>query len=297
MWRYANPSSRRCRLDGSGDNRDTSGTNVKISVNEEAIMINLMRNAWLKSEDPLTCLLRVRNKLYSLWMCTSYPFESTGKKLSIHYPCALRRYTAKRVKLGNSVVIGKDSNLYIVQDDTSGVKLRIDDNCAIGARSTIAAANYIHIERDVITGTSVLIQDHHHTHEDLDLPIRDQGITGGGRIRIEQGCWIGQGAAIVCNEGELVIGRNSVIGANSVVGRSLPPHSVIVGNPGIIVKRAVRQKPAIAPALSVRSPSDIRDVASFSESGECFAQNLSSESASCRTDEHIVPEISAPVEV
>jgi len=135
------------------------------------------------------------------------------------------------------VIIGKDSDLYIVQDNAKEAKLVIDDNCSIGARSTISARNYIHIEKDVIMGTSVLIQDHHHTHESIDLPIRDQGITPGGRIRIEQGCWIGQGAAILCNKGEIVIGRNSVVGANSVVGRSLPPYSVLVGNPGIIVKR------------------------------------------------------------
>jgi acetyltransferase-like isoleucine patch superfamily enzyme len=139
--------------------------------------------------------------------------------------------------LGDFVIIGKDSVLYIVQDDAKEAKLVIDDNCAIGARSTISARNYIHIEKDVIMGTSVLIQDHHHTHESIDLPIRDQGITPGGQIRIEQGCWIGQGAAILCNEGEIVIGRNSVVGANSVVGRSLPPYSVLVGNPGMIVKR------------------------------------------------------------
>jgi acetyltransferase-like isoleucine patch superfamily enzyme len=200
-------------------------------------MVNLLRKAWLRFEDPLTLLLRARNKLFSLWMCTTYPFASAGCKVSMHFPCTLRRATAKQVRLGNSVIIGKDSVLYIVQDEAKEVKLVIDDNCAIGARSTISAANYIHIEQDVIMGTSVLIQDHHHTHANIDLPIRDQGITPGGRIRIEQGCWIGQGAAILCNEGEIVIGRNSVVGANSVVGRSLPPYSVVVGNPGIIVRR------------------------------------------------------------
>lgn len=200
-------------------------------------MGNQLREAWLRFEDPLTLLLRARNKLYSLWVCAIYPFASIGRKLSWHYPCALRRPTAKQVSLGNFVIIGKDSTLYIVQDEVDGLKLVIDDNCTVGARSTISARNYIHIEKNVIMGTSVLIQDHHHTHERFDMPIRDQGITPGGRIRIEEGCWIGQGAAILCNEGEIVIGRNSVIGANSVVGRSLPPYSVVVGNPGIVVKR------------------------------------------------------------
>lgn len=209
-------------------------------------MTNLFREAWLRFEDPLTLLLRARTKLYSLWLSTTYPFVSTGSKFSIHYPCSLRRPSARHIRIGHSVIIGKDSDLYIVCDEVTGVKLAIDDNCVVGARSLISAKNLIYIEKDVIMGTSVLIQDHQHTHENTDLPIREQGITAGGRIRIEQGCWIGQGAVIFCNEGEIVIGRNSVVGANSVVSRSVPPYSVILGNPGIVLKQFDAAKARVA---------------------------------------------------
>jgi acetyltransferase-like isoleucine patch superfamily enzyme len=200
-------------------------------------MANLFHESWLQFEDPLAFLLRARTKLYSLWLGATYPFVATGRKLSIHFPCNLHRPSASYIKLGNLVIVGKDATLYIVHDDSNEVKLAVDDNCVIGARCVISAKNLIHIEQDVIMGKSVLIQDHQHTHENTDLPIREQGITNGGRIRIEQGCWIGQGAVIVCNEGEVVIGRNSVVGANSVVARSVPPYSVILGNPGIILRR------------------------------------------------------------
>jgi acetyltransferase-like isoleucine patch superfamily enzyme len=79
--------------------------------------------------------------------------------------------------------------------------------------------------------------DHNHAFEDVTVPIALQGTTKGGTIRIEAGCWIGFGAAIVCNEGELVIGRNSVVGVNSVVTRSIPPYSVVSGNPARVVKQ------------------------------------------------------------
>jgi acetyltransferase-like isoleucine patch superfamily enzyme len=58
-----------------------------------------------------------------------------------------------------------------------------------------------------------------------------------GTIRIEEDCWIGFGAVVVCEEGELVIGRHSVVGANSVVTCSIPPYSVVAGNPAMIVKQ------------------------------------------------------------
>lgn len=215
-------------------------------------MTNLFREAWLNFEDPLVLLMRARSKLYSLWLSKTYPFVSTGRKLSIQYPCMLRRPLASQIKIGNEVIIGKDTILYVERDDVKEVKLIIEDNCTVGARSVISAKNLVHIERDVIMGTSVLIQDHQHAQDRSDLPIRAQGVTQGGRIRIEQGCWIGQGAVIVCNQGEMVIGRNSVVAANCVVGRNLPPHSVIVGNPGIIVKRLTPPTPASTEALVAR---------------------------------------------
>jgi acetyltransferase-like isoleucine patch superfamily enzyme len=189
-------------------------------------------------EDPLTLFSRAGTKLHSLWLRAMYPFAAAGKKLSIHFTCRLSRKAAHQMRIGNSVIIRKDAWLNIpVEAGAAGVKIIIEDNCLIGARNLISARNLIHIERDVMMGTSVLIQDHHHAYEDVLVPIRDQGCTPGGRIRIEQGCWIGQGAAIVCNEGELVIGRNSVIASNALVTRSFPPNSVLVGNPARLARQ------------------------------------------------------------
>jgi acetyltransferase-like isoleucine patch superfamily enzyme len=188
-------------------------------------------------EDPLSYFFRARTKLYSLWLGAIYPFASKGRNLSIHYAIKLSRRVAHQIKLGNSVIIWEDVWLFVLPDSGNNVKIIIDDNCSIGARSTITAKNCIHIEENVIMATSVLIQDHNHAYEDISRSIRHQGVTVGGRIRIESGCWIGQGAAIVCNEGEIVIGRNSVIGANALVTRSCPPYSVIVGNPGRVAKQ------------------------------------------------------------
>jgi acetyltransferase-like isoleucine patch superfamily enzyme len=187
--------------------------------------------------DPLEIFRRGVNRLLTLWLKSTYPFESLGPKLSVQFPLRLDRNSATRIKVGASVTIGKDVWLNVPVKGGDEVKIILGDRCSLGPRNILSAKNLIHIEKDVIFATSVLIQDHSHAYEDVRVPIKDQGITAGGRIRIEQGCWIGQGVAIVCNEGELVIGRNSVIAANALVTRSFLPYSVIVGNPARLARK------------------------------------------------------------
>lgn len=200
-------------------------------------MTNVSTPTPARFDDPLTLIFRAKTRLYSLWLRSTYPFAEVGRNLSVHPGCAISRRRAHQIRLGNSILIRKDAWLNVPYEAGQDEKLVIEDNCVIGIRSVISAKNHIHIERDVITAGAVLIQDHNHAYENVDIAIRDQGVTTGGRIRIEQGCWIGQGVAIVCNQGKLVIGRNSVIGANSVVTRSVPPYSVVVGNPGRVGKQ------------------------------------------------------------
>jgi acetyltransferase-like isoleucine patch superfamily enzyme len=190
------------------------------------------------SEDPLAGFSRALNKLRSLWVAWTYPFASIGKNVLVHYTCDLQRSRAKYIELGNHVSLGREVWLNIpnVSICTESAII-IEDGCGIGRRSVISAKNQIHIQRNTIFGPSVLIMDHNHAFENVTLPIAHQPMTPGGTIRIEQGCWIGFGAAIICGRGELVIGRGSVVGANSVVTRSVPPYSVVSGNPAKIVKQ------------------------------------------------------------
>jgi acetyltransferase-like isoleucine patch superfamily enzyme len=181
---------------------------------------------------------RILTKLYSIWVTSIYPFASRGKKISIHYTCDIRN--SELISLGNFVIVHKDAWLHGVpsQDKPDGQPtLTVGDMCLIGRRAHISAHNCIDLGPGVIVSASVLIQDHGHAYEEVMLPIRLQGLSKGGSIRIEEGCWIGQGAAIVCTEGELVLGRNSVVAANALVTRSAPPYSVLSGNPARVVKQ------------------------------------------------------------
>jgi len=191
----------------------------------------------LPLEDPLRLFPRILTKLYSIYVSLTYPFVSIGRNLSIHFTCRLHRPVASAVKLGNSIFIGKDAWLNVSDLKKGKLVLEIDDHCLLGPRCQISGKNQIHLEHDVLVSSSALIMDHSHAYDYLERPIMEQGVTEGGKVRVGHGSWIGNGAAIVCTRGELVLGHHCVVAANALVTSSCPPYSVIIGNPGKVIRQ------------------------------------------------------------
>jgi len=188
-------------------------------------------------EDPLFVVSRIVNKLHSQWLVWTYPFHSVGSEFWAHSSCELSRSVAPHIKIGDRVKMDRDVcfDIPLIPESDEPVIL-LEDGCNIGRRCLICARNRVQIGKNTVFAPSALVMDHGYAFDDLDAAINHRGATEdgskeGGKIRIEEGCWIGFRAAIVCSEGELVIGRNSVIGANSLVTRSIAPYSVVTGNP------------------------------------------------------------------
>jgi len=193
----------------------------------------------VRMEDPFTLFSWAVGRLYSLWVRATYPFDSVGKNLFIDHTTILNRRLAPGIRIGNSVIFRNHAwvNTFDLSGVKGDVKIIIEDHCVINAQCVISAKNKIHLEPHVMVSACALIMDHNHAYEDINVPIQAQGLTPGGTIRIEEGCWIGHGAAIVASQGELVLGRNCVVAANALVTRSFPPYSVIVGNPARLARQ------------------------------------------------------------
>lgn len=88
------------------------------------------------------------------------------------------------------------------------------------------------IHRNCLLGSGVhlLSGKNQHRFDDPDKPIRLQGgeFT---KISLGENSWVGNGAIIMAN-----VGRDCIIGAGSVVTDDIPPGSIVVGNPGKVVR-------------------------------------------------------------
>lgn len=109
---------------------------------------------------------------------------------------------------------------------------------SLGDKSVLARDISINCYLDVEIGDSALIadsvyiSDFDHKFADLEMPIKDQGITK-SRVRIGRNVWLGTKVTVARG---VTIGEGAVVGANAVVTHDLPAYCVAVGMPARVIK-------------------------------------------------------------
>jgi len=107
----------------------------------------------------------------------------------------------------------------------------IGDNTLVGMSNVIIGP--VSIGNNVILAQHIVLSGLNHEYRDINIPIVDQKVTV-SPIVVEDDCWIAANSVITSG---VTIGKHSVVAGGSVVTKSVPPYSVVAGNPAKIIRQ------------------------------------------------------------
>lgn len=187
---------------------------------------------------PIFKIIQMWNRLvnFSLSSILSKKLSSSGRFCVIR-PVSIVGY--KYIKV-HSVTAGPNLRIEVLEkyeEQTFCPLLVIGEHVSFNVNCHIGVINRIVIGNNVLIGSNVLITDHSHGTTDLKTlegtHPQHRLLFSKGPVVIEDDVWIGDNVSILPN---VIIGKGCVIGCNTVVNKSVPPYSIVVGNPMRILK-------------------------------------------------------------
>jgi acetyltransferase-like isoleucine patch superfamily enzyme len=135
------------------------------------------------------------------------------------------------------IYIGKKSKIgaFSILESVGGY-ISLGEECSIKEYCLIYGTGGVEIGNYVRIATHVSIIAENHNYDDIHLPIFRQGVSYKG-IKIGNDVLIGTRTVILDG---VTIEDGCVVGAGSVVTDSIPPNSVVVGNPAKILRERGR---------------------------------------------------------
>lgn len=138
------------------------------------------------------------------------------------------------VKFGINSVVASGTWLNVNVRDTNEPSLIIGDNCFIGRNNFVTVGKSVVFGDYCLTATNCAFIGSSHNISDPNMPYISTGVGTESVISIGANCFFGYGAMVL---GSVTVGYGSVIGAGTVVLADVPPLSVVIGNPGRVIKR------------------------------------------------------------
>lgn len=157
---------------------------------------------------------------YRAVLAGSGPVLSIGEHVDIGCP--------GRIMLGNEIYLVPGAVLRAC----GGGSLRMGSRITINGNARIVADfGSIEIGSGIMIGPNVVIRSSNHQTARHDIPIWEQGQTG-GRIVVGDDVWIGANAVIVAG---VTVGSHVVVAAGAVVTRDVPDYAVVAGVPAKVI--------------------------------------------------------------
>lgn len=167
-------------------------------------------------------------------------FARFGERSLIYKPYAI--LSPHRIEIGDDVLVHPHAMFSVVEHHHGRdfePRLRIGSGTNIGHGIWLSCVGEIEIGEKVLMGHNILIADSYHEYHDPDVPIIDQPMAPPKPVTIESGCILGPHVAVLAG---VTVGRNSFIAANAVLTKSVPPNSVVAGNPARVLRRFDRER-------------------------------------------------------
>lgn len=137
------------------------------------------------------------------------------------------------IEIGDDACVMHNTELHVFNfRNLPHAFIRIGRGTFVGESVVVRGQGGVTIGDNVLIGPLAKILAVNHNFGDVTRPVISQGISGKGII-IEDGAWIGAGAAILDG---VRVGPGAVIGANAVVTKDVPAHAVAVGSPARVIK-------------------------------------------------------------
>jgi len=181
-------------------------------------------------------------------------FGSCGKGVMFAERIVLRH--PKKIHLGDNVVLSEgvvldarhdsDDQALILGDDVM-LSINVMISCKngsvkIGNRTGLSAHTIVHATNDsnvdvgednIIGPQCYLAGGGNYNHDNLEIPIREQGIVNDGGVILKDNVWLGNRVTVL---GGVRMNSGSIAGAGSVVSKDIPENMICAGVPAKVIK-------------------------------------------------------------
>lgn len=143
-------------------------------------------------------------------------------------------YGWKNVRIGRYSILCEGTLINAMNRVTDEITLDIGDHCFIGRENYFNTGRAIRIGDYCLTANNCRFLGSSHDIRVPTIPYLARPAVADEEITVGPNCWLGDGATVLAS---VTIGYGSIVGAATVVTKDVPPYSIVVGNPGRVVKR------------------------------------------------------------
>jgi len=162
------------------------------------------------------------------------PVRAAAIGAGVYVDPTVQVYGWSRIRIGRQTVLCEDVLINASNRVSDEITLTIGDYCFIGRRNYFNVGARLRLGDYCLTANDVRFIGTDHRYESPFVPYAASGVEAEAVIDVGANCWLGLGVTVLKG---VRIGYGSIIGAGAVVTRNVPPLSIVVGNPGRVVKR------------------------------------------------------------